>query len=137
MFAPFFLASLGGFIWGAVELATGAGGGFVVTMVVTGGIAALTGYQTIQSLRDALEREPRAVEGEVDRVWSRFDFIPLPSRMTLSHLFTFRSHYILVQRQIFRIEPEDFVHIERGEPVRVTYFPHANTVARVERLRGR
>jgi len=123
VFAPFFVAALGGTIALAVSIAVTPGGGPVVGLVVLAIITLLTGHQTIQPLRDALEREPRQLEGAVSRAWSRAD------------LFFFRSYYVMVARQVFKIEPEDFVQIEEGDRLRVLYYPHANTVERVERLK--
>lgn len=125
IFAPFFLAALAGTIALVVSMAREPGGGPVVGLVVLAIITLLTGHQTIQPLRDALEREPRLLEGKVSRAWSRAD------------LFLFRSYYVLVERQVFRIEPEDFFQIDEGDRLRVLYYPHANTVEQVERLEDR
>lgn len=123
LFAPFFLASLAGFIWAAIALGQGQGRGLIFTLVIAGIIAILTGYQTIQSLRDWLESEPRQLEGAIRRTWSRHDY------------FLFRSNYILVEGQVFRVEPEDFLDLAKGQRVRVFYYPHANTLDRVERVK--
>ena len=115
LYTPFFLAALAGegvLIW---SLADHFEGSAVVGMVVVGVIALLTGYQSIQALRD-LFAEPVETRGAVERKWSRSDF------------FVARSHYLMVKRNVFRIEPLEFVDVDLGDTVSVIHYPHTATV---------
>ena len=115
LYTPFFLAALAGegvLIW---SLADHFEGGAVAGMVVAGVVALLTGYQSIQALRD-LFTKPVETRGVVERKWSRSDF------------FVARSHYLMVKRNVFRIEPLEFIEVELGHTVSVIHYPHTGTV---------
>ncbi|HEY8490489.1 MAG TPA: hypothetical protein VIO14_05810 [Dehalococcoidia bacterium] len=114
VFTPLFVLALAGV---ALALLTGAW----VLLVIAAFVAFLFGYQGIQSLRD-LGAEPVTLTGQVARRWSRADFI------------VFRQgYYIMVQRQVFRIPAEEYLDLDPGDVVEVTYFPHTNTVVRLTR----
>jgi hypothetical protein len=44
----------------------------------------------------------------------------------------FRNGYIFVGRNVFRLEPEEYIGIKLGDTVRVVHYPHTATVASVE-----
>lgn len=114
VFTPLFVLTAAGTVF---ALLTGAW----VLLVIAAFVAFLFGYQGIQSLRD-LRAEPVTLTDQVVRRWSRADFI------------VFRQgYYIMVQRQIFRIPPEAYLELAPGDTVEVTYYPHTNTVIRLER----
>jgi len=115
LYTPFFLAALAGggaLIW---SLAGDFEGGGVVGVVILGVVALLTGYQSIQALRD-LFAEPVETRGVVKRKWSRSDF------------FVARSHYLMVKRNVFRVEPLHFIDTDLGDTVSVIHYPHTATV---------
>lgn len=103
------LGTLAGVWW---ILTHAAGGGAFVTLAFAGGLALLLGYFVLQHLRD-LGAAPVEREGTVTRKWSRADLI-----------IAMQSYYITVDRTVFRIPPEDYIHLEQGMRVRVAHFPH-------------
>lgn len=115
LYTPFFLAALAGAGFLIRSLANDFEGGTVVGLVVVGVIALLSGYQSIQAFRD-LFTQPVETRGVVERKWSRADF------------FVVRSHYVMVKRNVFRIEPFEFVDVELGDTVSVIHYPHTSTV---------
>lgn len=104
---------------------------FVIVLI----LAALFGYQSIQSLRD-LRAELQTTRGPVSRIWSKMDLIVT------------RSYYIRVGRNIFRVPfPAYFDLREEAKRLRsaelddeymieveVVHYPHTGTVERVERI---
>jgi hypothetical protein len=118
IYTPLFVASGGGFIVVLLMLIGGGEPGLLVTLAVAGLAAVLTGYQSIQSLRD-LAAEPRTSRGSIRRKWSRSDFLIA------------RSHYIYVDKSVFKIDPITFVELEDGDVVSVLHYPHTNTVVSV------
>jgi hypothetical protein len=118
IYTPLFVASGGGFIVVLVLLMGGGEPGLLVTLVIAGLAALLTGYQSIQSLRD-LAAQPRTSRGSIRRKWSRSDFLIA------------RSHYIYVEKTVFKVDPITFVELEEGDAVSVLHYPHTNTVLSV------
>jgi hypothetical protein len=120
LFAPFFcLAAVAlGYV-----ISEGARDGFaagnVVGAVLFGFVTLLLGYQVVQSIRD-LFAHPVETVGIVERQWSRNEFM------------LFRNGYIFVQRDVFRLEPEDFIDINLGDTVRIMHYPHTSTVASID-----
>ena len=96
-------------------------GGRIVVLIIVGCIALLFGYQVVQSLRDLFSNVTETT-GVVERRWSRNEF------------FLFRSSYIFVDRDIFRLEPEQYIFVDVGDTVRVVHYPHTSTVASIEVL---
>ncbi|MGB6894647.1 MAG: hypothetical protein WBF37_01700 [Dehalococcoidia bacterium] len=115
LYTPFFLAALAGAGVLIRSLADDFEGGTVVGVAIVGVVALLTGYQSIQALRD-LFTKPVETRGVVERKWSRSDF------------FVARSHYVMVKRNVFHIEPFEFVEVELGDTVSVIHYPHTSTV---------
>lgn len=113
LFTPLFLLTLAGLV---LSLFTSSWLILVVAAILT----FLFGYQAIQTLRD-LRAEPTSISGEIQRMWARTDFIIVG-----------RSHYVMVQRSIFRVPIERYIELEKGQRVRVSYFPHSHTVIDVE-----
>jgi hypothetical protein len=89
-------------------------------MVLLAGVTFLFGYQSIQSLRD-LRSDPSVVTGGIVRRWTKRDG------------FIVKSHYINVERTIFRIPVESYMDLKVNDTVRVVAYPHTGTVLSVER----
>lgn len=113
------LGSLGGAVWIGSHAASGAA---LVPLVFAAAMALLLGYYVVQHLRD-LGAEPVEREGVVTRRWSRADL-----------LIAMQSYYISVDRTVFRVRPEDYIHMDEGVRVRIVHFPHTLHVITLERV---
>ena len=119
LFVPFLVVSLGVLVLLVQQIATeGASGGRIVAVVLDGFVAMLIGYQVLQSVRDLFSRLVETT-GVVERRWDRSD------------LFFFRNTYIFVERNVFRLAPEEAIDVQLGDTVRVVHFPHTSTVERI------
>ena len=118
IYTPLFVASGAGSVAVIVLLAGGGELGLLLTLVIVGLAAVLTGYQSIQSLRD-LAAEPRVLAGPIRRKWSRNDFL------------VSRSHYIYVEKTVFKIDPLTFTEVEEDDVVSILHYPHTNTVVSI------
>lgn len=113
-------ATLAGIAW---VIANAASGAAYITVALAGAIALLLGYYVLQHLRDL--RAPAVEhEGAIMKKWSRADLI-----------IAWQSYYIIVDRKVFQIQPEQFIHLEAGQRVRVVHFPHTLRVITAERVR--
>lgn len=119
VFTPLFVLSLAGVGLVLVSLVRDGMSGLVVTLILLVLAALLTGYQSIQALRD-LRGSPHVASGSIARKWSRAD------------LFIMRSHYIYVDRSVYKVSPLIYAELEEGDAVSVTHYPHTNTVISVE-----
>ncbi len=120
LFTPFLAVVLVALVFIARETVNeGTSAGRVVGLVLVGSVALLLAYQVVQSVRD-LFAQPVETTGLVERRWSRADF------------FLFRNSYIFVGRDVFRLEPEEFVQVDLGDTVRVLHYPHTSTVEAIE-----
>lgn len=120
LFSPFLAVTLGALAFILLDVAAeGVSGGRVVGMILVGSVALLLAYQVVQSLRDLFAR-PVETTGLVERRWSRSDF------------FLFRNTYIFVDRNVYRLPPEQLAEVELGDTVRVVYYPHTSTVEAIE-----
>ncbi len=97
----------------------GASGGRTVAMVLVGSVTLLLAYQVVQSVRDLFSRLVET-NGLVERRWSRNDF------------FLFRSSYVFVERNVYRLTPEQFLDVDLGDRVRIVHYPHTGAVESVE-----
>ena len=100
-------------------VSSGVTAGRIVGLVLVGFVALLLAFQVTQSLRD-LFAEPVETTGLVERRWSRSD------------LFLFRNDYLFVQRDVFRVRPEDVLEVHLGDTVKIRHYPHTSAVAAVE-----
>ncbi len=122
MFTPFLLivlAILALLVKDTAEQGTSAGR--IVAMVLVGSVTLLLAYQVVQSLRDLFSR-PVETTGLVERRWSRSDF------------FLFRSSYVFVGRNVYRLRPEQFIDVDLGDTVRIVHYPHTGAVETIEVL---
>ncbi len=92
----------------------------IVGMVLLAVVTFLFGYQSIQTLRDLRER-PRQFEGAVARRWTKRDG------------FVVKSHYVAVNKAIFRIPVDAYMDVKTGDSVRIEAYPHTGLVLRCER----
>ncbi len=122
LFSPFLAVVLFVLSYIARDIAEdGATGGRIVGLVLVGSVALLLTYQVVQALRDLFASLQETV-GLVERSWRRSD------------LFLFQNTYIFVDRNVFRIAPEQALDVETGVMVRILHFPHTGTVESVEVL---
>src|SRR5438105_4332953 len=77
----------------------GDSGGAYVTLSIVGLVGLLLAYQTLQHIRD-LNAPLAESEGVIIRKWTRADLI-----------IAMQSYYITVDRVVFRIKPEDYLHL--------------------------
>jgi hypothetical protein len=116
-------------------IATSEPSGFAYfSMSIAGVVALLLGYQVYAHYRDARAQLVES-EGVVQRIWSRADLI-----------IAWHSYYVTVDRKVFRLQPEEYVHLEdrfralsRLEPpldlyVKVVHFPMTLNVVSVHEV---
>jgi hypothetical protein len=120
IYSMLFAATLAGIAWVIVNAASGAA---FITVAIAGAIALLLGYYVFQHL---LDLRASAVEhvGPIMKKWSRADLI-----------IAWQSYYIIVDRKVFQVQPEQYVHLEAGQRARVVHFPHTLRVISAERVR--
>ena len=120
LLTPFLLVTLTamGFIL-QDTLSNGASDGRIVGLILVGIVALLLAFQVTQSLRD-LFAQPVETTGLVERRWSRSDF------------FLFRNDYLFVERNVFRVRPEELLEVDLGDTVRIRHYPHTGAVAAIE-----
>ena len=120
VFAPVLAVALVALGFIAQEMADkGSSGGRVVALVLIGSVALLLAYQVVQSLRDLFSRTVETV-GVVNRCWTKNDF------------FLFRNVYIFVERDVYRLSPEQAVAVGSGDSVRIVHYPHTGAVETIE-----
>jgi hypothetical protein len=95
------------------------GGAAFVTLSFVVVVGLLLAYQVVQHVRDFGARLAET-DGVVMRKWKRADLI-----------IAWDSFYLTVERTVFRVRPEDWIHVEEGEFVKVVHFPHTLTVVSV------
>lgn len=122
LFTPFLAITLFGLGFIAREIATDGGtGGRIVGLVLVALVAFLLGYQVVQSIRDLLS-QPVETVGEVERSWTRNDF------------FLFRNSYVFLDRNVYRVPPDQFLELSPGDSVRIVHLPHTGAVETIERI---
>lgn len=117
LYAVFFAGLIAFIAW----LAPAAGSVASYAVIgIAGAIALVVAWFVVQHLRD-LRAEPVARRGIITRAWSNNDLI-----------IAMQSHYVTVDRTVFRVRPEDFIHLKERMPVRVVHFPHTLHVVSIE-----
>jgi membrane protein implicated in regulation of membrane protease activity len=119
VFTPLFALSLAGIIAIVVNLALEGPSGFIFTLVLLVVAALLTGYQSVQSLRDLLST-PRETAGTIQRKWTRAD------------LFVLNSYHIYLEGSVYRVDAPIYLEVEPGDTVTIHHYPHTNTVLSVK-----
>ena len=102
----------------------GGGVGAVVPLVILAAVTGALAYQAIAALRD-LAAKPTFTRGEVQRAWTKGGL-----------LWFFRSHYLMVNRQVFVLPPEIWVQLAEGDVIECHHWPHTKTAIRVLLLQG-
>jgi len=92
----------------------------IIGMVLLAIVTFLFGYQSIQTLRD-LSTKPGTFEGPIARRWTKRDG------------FVVKTHYVAVNKAIFRIPVESYLDLKPGDVVRIEAYPHTGLVLRCER----
>ena len=118
LFSPFLAIVVAAFM---ALVIGGASGGAIVGLVIVGLVTLLLAYQVVQSLRDLLTHATET-EGRVERHWSRHEF------------FIFRSSYIFVKGDVYRLSAEQELEVKLGNMVRIRHYPHTGTVDAIEVL---
>lgn len=104
-------------------VASGEGGAAYVTMSIVAVVGLLLGYQAVQHYRDL--RTPLAESvGVVQRKWTRADLI-----------IAWNSYYVTVDRTVFRVRPEDYIHLDEAMYVKVVHFPNTLNVVSIHELK--
>lgn len=123
MYGPLTLASLALLMVPVSSLLDGTVGA-VIPLTIIGVVVLAVAFQALTALRD-LRAEPLFTRGEVQRSWSKGGL-----------LWFFRSHFLMINRQVFVVTPETWVRVGEGEMVECHHWPHTRTVIRVLILHG-
>lgn len=98
-------------------------GGFGwVSLVIVAAIAVLSLWQVWQFGRD-LQSDVAETEGALARKWQRAELFVV-----------WQSYFILVNRAVFKVEPDAWVFLELEKSLRVRHFPRTMTVVSIEKM---
>lgn len=107
----------------AYIITSAVSGAAYVTLTFVVVIGALLAYQVVQHIRDF--GAPLAEsDGVVRRKFRRADLI-----------IFLDSYYLTVSGTVFRLPPEEWIHIDEGDYVKVVHFPHTLTVVSIHGAR--
>lgn len=98
--------------------------GAILPLVIVGVVVVALAFQATMAIRD-LRAAPLFTRGEIQRSWSKGGL-----------LWFFRSHFVMVNRQVFVVPPEMWVRVGEGEMVEAHHWPHTRTVIRMILLHG-
>ena len=93
-----------------------------VTLAFVAFVGVLLLFQLVQHVRD-LGAQPVEMDGVVLRKWRRADLV-----------IAMDSHYLTVGKKVFRVRPEDWVHVDEMMRVRVLHYPHTLNVISVREV---
>lgn len=122
IYTPLFIFLLAVWVATLVGVIIQGGGGAIFLLLLLTIVVFLAGYQSIQSLRD-LRSTPATSEGPVIRKWRRAEFLLFP------------SHYLYVNKNIFKVPALIYEEIKTGDVVAIIHYRHTMTVVAVRRLR--
>lgn len=94
-----------------------------ITLAFVAFVGILLAIQVMQHVRD-LRATLVETDGVVVRKWRRADLI-----------IAMESYYLTVEGSVFRVRPEDWIHIDEGMRVRIVHYPHTLNVVTVQELR--
>ena len=98
-------------------------GGFGwVSLAIAAVLAGLCFWQVWQFGRD-LQSRIVETEGVLTRKWQRAELF-----------IVWQSFFILVNRRVFKVEPDAWVFLELEKPLRVRHFPRTMTVVAIENV---
>jgi hypothetical protein len=95
--------------------------GALVPAIFLGILAFATVFEAQANLRD-LRASPVTTTGMVSRSWSKGRF-----------LFIGRVHYLLVNGDVFEVNPVSAAEIAEGQTVEIEHWPHTHTVITMHR----
>ena len=93
-----------------------------ITLAFVAFVGILLVFQVVQHVRD-LRAPLIETDGVVIRKWKRADLI-----------IAMEGYYLTVGRKVFRVRPEDWIHIDEMMRVRVVHYPHTLNVASVREV---
>jgi hypothetical protein len=93
-----------------------------ITLAFVAFVGILLVFQVVQHVRD-LRAPLTETDGVVIRKWRRADLI-----------IAMDSYYLTVGKKVFRVRPEDWVHIDEMMRVRVIHYPHTLNVVSVQEV---
>lgn len=96
-------------------------GGTVFLCVVLAILSGLFGFQGMQSVLD-LAGKPKEITGWITRRWARSDS------------FVIKTHYIRIEKNIFRVERALHGDVEEGDYVRVRFYPHSAVIIEIQKV---
>ena len=123
MYGPLTLGALALLLVPLLSLLGGTVGAVIPLAIVAAMVVALA-FQAVMASRD-LRADPLFTRGEVQRAWTKGGL-----------LWFFRSHFVMVNRQVFVVPPEMWVRVGEGEMVECHHWPHTRTVIRLLLLHG-
>ena len=123
MYGPLTVGALALFMVPLTSLLDGTVGA-VIPLLIVGALLIALAFQATMALRD-LRSRPLFTRGEVQRAWTKGGL-----------LWFFRSHFVMVNRQVFVVPPEMWVRVGEGEMVEAHHWPHTRTVIRMLLLHG-
>jgi len=91
-----------------------------ITLAFVAFVGVLLAFQVMQHMRD-LGATLTETDGVVLRKWKRADLI-----------IAMDSYYLTVGGKVFRVRPEDWIHIDEAMRVRVVHYPHTLNVVSVQ-----
>lgn len=98
-------------------------GGFGwVSLVIMAALAGLCLWQVWQFGRD-LQSDVVETSGVLAKKWQRAELF-----------IVWQSYFILVDRHVFKVEPDAWVFLELERPLRVRHFPRTMTVVAIEKV---
>lgn len=100
-------------------VANGEGGGAYVTLSIVALVGLLLAYQVVQHVRD-LNASLAETEGPILRKWDRADLI-----------IAMQSYYVTVGGTVFRVRPENYIHLSEAMHVKIVHFPNTLGVVSV------
>lgn len=122
LWMPFFLAGLGLFIFFFLDVVLDLDrGGTVFLLFVLGILTVLFGFQGLQSVFD-LFGKPKELSGWITRSWARSDS------------FVIKTHYIRIEKHIFRVDKLLHGDVDAGDYVKVRYYPHSAVIIQIDKV---
>lgn len=126
MVVMYALLTAGGGSISLVSLGAVLGGsyGALIPLTILVLVTGASFFQLITALLD-LRAEPTFTRGQVTRLWTKGGLF-----------WFFRSHYAMVNRQVFVMAPDVWVQIIEDNTVELHHWPHTRTLIRAVLISG-
>lgn len=126
MFAMYALLAAGGVLVSLISLGAVLGGSYGA-LIPLSILALITGAAFFQFVTAALDlrTRPTFTRGEVTRLWTKGGLF-----------WFFRSHYAMVNREVFVMAPHIWIQISDGNTIELHHWPHTRTLIRAVLLSG-